>query len=411
MGPRVRSILTAAFLLMPLASVPAAWAQVTAAPEARHPEAPIPTAPVEVDGHVLYRVRGASAVPAELRAAQRARWIIEAAEDPKVDPEKLEIVETDRGVEIMAGGRSVGLVLEADARFEGLNVHELALAQREAVKAALIRYRAARTPMRLGTAAARTLAATAILAALIALLLPLFRRIDRFVQRRWKRHVEELEEKSFELLRADRIRGMIRGALRTIRAVLLLALFYVYLSHTLTLFPWTRFIAVRLNAWVLNPLRSMGSAFLAEIPDLIFLAILAIVVRYGLKLLRLFFAGIDGGSIRFEGFDAEWAWPTYKIVRVAIIAFAVVVAYPYIPGSGSEAFKGVSLFAGVILSLGSTSAISNIIAGYTMTYRRAFRVGDRVKIGDVVGDVTDIRLQVTTVRTLKNEEVVIPNAT
>jgi small-conductance mechanosensitive channel len=155
----------------------------------------------------------------------------------------------------------------------------------------------------------------------------------------------------------------------------------------------------------------MGSAFLAEIPDLIFLAILAVVVRYGLKLLRLFFAGIDGGSIKFEGFDAEWAWPTYKIVRVAVIAFAVVVAYPYIPGSGSEAFKGVSLFAGVIFSLGSTSAISNIIAGYTMTYRRAFRVGDRVKIGDVVGDVTDIRLQVTTVKTLKNEEVVIPNAT
>ena len=99
------------------------------------------------------------------------------------------------------------------------------------------------------------------------------------------------------------------------------------------------------------------------------------------------------------------------MVRVAIIAFAVVVAYPYIPGSGSEAFKGVSLFAGVVFSLGSTSAISNVIAGYMMTYRRAFRVGDRIKVGDVVGDVTDIRLQVTTLRTLKNEEVVIPNAT
>ncbi|MCG6923085.1 MAG: mechanosensitive ion channel family protein [Acidobacteria bacterium] len=394
-------------------------ALLTGAPEARaqasgdlvYPNAPIPTAPVEVDGVVLFRLRGASAFPAEARAARRVRMIVEAAEDPAVDPNRLEIVEVQGALEIRGGKRTIGYVLEADARLEGLTMHELALAQREAVTAALIRYREARTPMRLGTAAAHALAATAALAALLALLLPLFRRLDRFIARRWKRRAEALEEKSFELLRADRIRRMVRGGLSTLRAVLLLALFYVYLGYVLTLFPWTRFIAVRLNSWVLNPLRSMGSAFLAEIPDLIFLAILAVVVRYGLKLLRLFFAGIDGGSIKFEGFDAEWAWPTYKIVRVAVIAFAVVVAYPYIPGSGSEAFKGVSLFAGVIFSLGSTSAISNIIAGYTMTYRRAFRVGDRVKIGDVVGDVTDIRLQVTTVKTLKNEEVVIPNAT
>jgi small-conductance mechanosensitive channel len=155
----------------------------------------------------------------------------------------------------------------------------------------------------------------------------------------------------------------------------------------------------------------MGRAVLTDIPDLIFLVMLALVVRYGLKLLRLFFEGIARGSITFEGFEAEWAWPTYKIVRVAVIGFAAVVAYPYIPGSGSEAFKGVSLLAGVVFSLGSTSAISNIIAGYTMTYRRAFRVGDRVKVGDVIGDVTDIRLQVTTLKTPKNEEVVIPNAT
>ena len=97
-------------------------------------------------------------------------------------------------------------------------------------------------------------------------------------------------------------------------------------------------------------------------------------------------------------------------MRAAVIAFALIVAYPYIPGSGSAAFKGVSLFAGVVFSLGSSSAISNVIAGYMMTYRRAFKVGDRVKIGDAVGDVIDMRLQVTHIRSLKNEEIVIPNS-
>jgi len=95
---------------------------------------------------------------------------------------------------------------------------------------------------------------------------------------------------------------------------------------------------------------------------------------------------------------------------VAIIAFGLIVAYPYIPGSESEAFKGVSLFIGIVFSLGSSSAISNIIAGYMMTYRRAFKVGDRVKIGEAMGDVIEMRLQVTHLRSFKNEEIVIPNS-
>lgn len=403
-----RSICPAALLLALLTAVPAARAQNPANPAV----GPIPTAMVEVDGRPLFRLRGASAIPAEARAALRTRLIVAAAQDPKVDPSKLEIVETEDGTALVGGdSRSIGLILEADARLEGLTVHELAMAQREAVKRAIVRYREARTPVKLGTVAAQALVATALLAALLALLLPAFRKADRFVHRRFKKSARELEEKSFELLRADRLRGMVRGGLRSLRAITVVGLVYFYLSFALGLFPWTRFIAVRLNSWILSPLETIGRAILADIPDIFFLVVLAVVVRYALKLLRLFFDGIARGSIAFAEFEAEWAWPTYKIARVGVIAFAAVVAYPYIPGSGSEAFKGVSLFAGIVFSLGSTSAISNIIAGYTMTYRRAFRVGDRIKVGDTVGDVTDIRLQVTTLKTLKNEEVVIPNAT
>ena len=102
--------------------------------------------------------------------------------------------------------------------------------------------------------------------------------------------------------------------------------------------------------------------------------------------------------------------PTYKIARLAVVAFGLIVAYPYIPGSQSAAFKGVSLFLGVVFSLGSSSAISNLVAGYTMTYRRAFKLGDRVKIGETIGDVIEMRLQVTHLRSLKNEEVIVPNS-
>ena len=154
----------------------------------------------------------------------------------------------------------------------------------------------------------------------------------------------------------------------------------------------------------------MGRGLVDALPNLFFLVILALVTRYLLKFLRLFFDALARGAVALQGFDVDWALPTYRVLRLLVLAFALVVAYPYIPGSGSAAFQGVSLFLGVIVSLGSTSIIANILAGYAITYRRAFRLGDRIRVGDAVGDVTEMRLQVTHLRSLKNEEIVLPNS-
>jgi small-conductance mechanosensitive channel len=167
---------------------------------------------------------------------------------------------------------------------------------------------------------------------------------------------------------------------------------------------------VQLVAITLDPLRTMGSGFIAAVPNLVFIVILAFLLHYGLRLMRLFFEAIEHGSVRFSGFEPYWAVPTFRMARVIVLAFAAVVAYPYIPGSDSGAFKGVSLFLGVILSLGSSSAVANVIAGYSLTYRRAFKVGQRIRIGEDIGDVVEIRLQVTHLRSLKNEEIIIPNS-
>jgi small-conductance mechanosensitive channel len=143
----------------------------------------------------------------------------------------------------------------------------------------------------------------------------------------------------------------------------------------------------------------------------VFVAVVVIMARYVLRLTRLYFESVDRGTVTLARFDREWALPTYRIARVIIIAFGAVVAYPYIPGSSSEAFKGVSIFLGLVVSLGSSSIIGNLMAGYTMIYRRAFKVGDRISIESVTGDVTERRLMVTHLRTVKNEEVVVPNST
>jgi len=237
------------------------------------------------------------------------------------------------------------------------------------------------------------------------------RAIDRRLARRFRDRVKSLTISSFELVRAERLWGVVRGAVRLAGGLVVVAGGYVYLRYLLELFPATRGAAAQLDDWVLAPLGVIGGGVLAKIPDLIFLAVMFLVVRYLLRMVHALFAAVGRGEVEISGFDPDWADPTYKLVRLGIVAFGLIVAYPYIPGSDSAAFKGVSIFLGVVFSLGSSSAIANVLAGYSLTYRRAFREGDRVKIAGILGDVSQVRLQATYLRTPKNEEVVVPNST
>ena len=255
------------------------------------------------------------------------------------------------------------------------------------------------------------LAATVLMVLIFWSIVRLTRWVDSWAQLRIQKRLETLEDKAHRLIRAEQVWAVFAGLLRALRFLLIVLLAYFYLNTVLGLYPWTRPAAMVLFDIVLNPLKTLWSGFVASVPDLVFLAILFVVVRYILRLVRLFFEGVQLGRIRLQNFDPDWALPSFKILRFLIVAFAVVVAYPYIPGSDSMAFKGVSLFLGVIFSLGSSSFIANMMAGLSMTYRGAFKDGDRVRIGDVAGAVEDIKLMTTRIRTPKNEIVVIPNST
>jgi small-conductance mechanosensitive channel len=134
------------------------------------------------------------------------------------------------------------------------------------------------------------------------------------------------------------------------------------------------------------------------------------ITVYVLRFIHFVFRALEKGTIQFSWFYPEWADSTYKIVRILVIAFAVAFVFPYIPGSRSPAFRYISLFLGVVASLGSSSAIANLFAGVVLVYTRAFQIGDRVKIGDTMGDVMERSLLVTRLRTIKNEYITIPNS-
>jgi small-conductance mechanosensitive channel len=374
-------------------------------------EAEYARASVMLDGEVLFFVRGVQAYPAEKRAQVIGGRIKAIAADPSVAVGALRLAETERGTDILAGDRFVMTVTNDDAGRGGVSHQFMAQAMQRRIAEAVTAYRSERTPRTLlvktGVAVGATLAAWLLLLGVRRA----FRRIHVLVEGRTRSAVEGLEAHSFRLVQAKQVSAALRGFVVSLRVLAIAVIGYGYLQVVLELYPWSRSLSRQLSAIFLDPLANMGASFLNELPNLAFLAILTLVTRYLLRFVKLFFAGVEKGTIVFANFDQDWAWPTYRIIRFLVIAFAVVVAYPYIPGSRSAAFQGVSIFIGVIFSLGSSSLIANLIAGYSMTYRRTFRVGDRIQVGDVTGDVTESGLMVTRIRTIKNEEVVVPNST
>ena len=373
--------------------------------------ADIPLADVEVDGRVLFQVRGVSAFPAEARAEQIENSIVELARTADFDPKQLRIQEGEYRTEILAVDRSVITLYDADGYIEQAPRQKLADAKLQRLCTAIDDYRRDRMPDYLQGAAGLSLAAGLAAAAALWLLLRLNRVLNAWMHRRLKRKIHSVGIQSFEILRAERIFAALRGTLNLATGLGGALLMAFTLHYVLVLFPWTRHLGEALFAALAQPFVVLGSALLDKLPDLAFLTILFLLVRYLLKVLRFFFDSVNQGSVKLAGFQPDWAEPSYRIARLVTIVFALTVAYPHIPGSGSEAFKGISLFLGLMFSLGSTSFLANTLAGYSLIYRRAFKLGDRVKIGEAIGDVIEMRLQVTHLRSLKNEEIIVPNST
>ncbi|EXI79753.1 MAG: Potassium efflux system KefA precursor [Candidatus Accumulibacter appositus] len=397
-------------LLPAMVIAPTASAQVGAPWGELHPDAEIVTAPVEVDGRVLFRVRGVTSFPAEARAAAIVARIESFASDPTAEAAVVQVTDSSTHSTISVGEKPLMTLFDADARVEQTEREDLAIANSERISAAIADYRRERTPEVLRKHAVEAAAALAALALVVTAVVWLTGRLHDLLAKRFRSRVGGLEIRSFEIVRAERIWAALRAAVSGLRFLAVAAAVFASLDFVLGGFPWTRAFARDLTTVVVRPLKTMGEAFVGYFPDLVFLVILALIVRFFLRLIRLFFGAVARGAVSLEDFEREWAWPTYKIVRFAVLTFAVIVAYPYIPGSDSDAFKGISLLVGLVVSLGSSSAIANLVAGLMITYRRAFKLGDRVMIGDVIGDVIDIHAQVTHLRTLKNEEVTIANS-
>jgi small-conductance mechanosensitive channel len=239
----------------------------------------------------------------------------------------------------------------------------------------------------------------------------LFRgKINRFLLSKRGIWFKGIKIKNYEIVDQDReIIGIVFIS-KLIRWALIILLLYISIPILFSIFPPTQRIAETLFGYILTPLKKIGGSILNYIPELITIIVIVIITRYLLKFIKYLASEVQNERLKIPGFFPDWTKPTYNIIKVLILAFMFIVIFPYLPGSDSPVFKGVSVFLGIVFSLGSSSIIGNIMAGLVITYMRPFQIGDRIKIGDILGDVTEKTPFVTRLRTPKKEFITIPNS-
>jgi small-conductance mechanosensitive channel len=260
----------------------------------------------------------------------------------------------------------------------------------------------------LGRATA-ALVATIILIWLLGRLGTILNAIVNRIDQRMQKRGRGLGYGSVEVLSSDAILQLVRSAVGAVRVVASISAIYLWILAV----AWALDKGGRVFPLVVAPfltaLTAIGSAAVAFIPNMIFMIVIFVVARFAARTVGLFADAVTEGKINVVGIDADLATPTRRLATLLIWVVALVMAVPYLPGSDSRAFQGVAVIFGVLVSLGSSSVVSNLLSGLVLTYTRAYRVGDRVKIGDVVGDVVGLGTFTTRIRTIKDEEVSIPN--
>jgi small-conductance mechanosensitive channel len=244
---------------------------------------------------------------------------------------------------------------------------------------------------------------------LIMLVWFLFKRFGKKVNTWSGDRIKPLYIKKLRLLSAKHIISLIHFGLRIAKYLITLFQLFITVPIVFSLFPATEHIATVLFHYALTPLKAIGMGIIRYIPNLITIIIILLVTRYVIRGLKFFSKQIASGKLVIPGFYADWAQPTFNILRFLLYAFTVAVIYPYLPGSDSKIFQGVSVFVGIIFSLGSSSAIGNLVAGFVITYMRPFKIGDRIQIQNNIGFVVEKSLIVVRIKTHKNEYITFPN--
>lgn len=416
-------LVVACFLAMAL--VPAARAETAIAPDSvaispsdtaaqvSESVAPVATGfPVFLGGKKLFVVRVARAgvPPAERAAAIRARLDEAVKQFEGARADSIWMRRTPEGVEVYDRGLRLFVVTHGDV--EGMSVPELAqyaASLPEQLKQGILKERASRSPMGLAIAIALALGFTLLALILAKLLVEGGKRWRRFLDRFLPKHLPVFRLGNLQVLTAGQLAQILIAVIGRLDLILGVLLLYAYLTAVFSLFTWSQAWSWWLVSFAQGEVVQALIAIREAIPGLLVIATIFFLFRWLTKTSDRFFDAIEAGKVSVEWIHPEVAKPTKRLVKIGLWVIALAIAYPYIPGSSSKAVQNISILLGLMLSLGSTGIVGNAIAGIVLTYSRSFKVGDRVRIGDNVGDIVGLGFFATKLRTPRNEEVTLPN--
>ena len=369
-----------------------------------------PGYPVTVEGQEVLRIyEGIGSFTAQDRAQAASERFEKLIYAPAADLANIAAGDSAYGTAITLGDNVLLVVTDDDARHFHMSRQVLANLFARRIRDAISEARLQHSAQFLIRAAIYAV----ITLALYLLIVWLVVRATRWlltVLRSMAAGFKGIRIQQSQIIAGERMAAVLIAGVQLVRFLLLFVFTWIFLATEFNYFPWTREHGARLLSYIGTPVKFIGLAFLNYLPNLLYIVVIVAAMYYLLKFVQVLTREVERGNIRISGFYPEWSQPTYKIVRFLLFAFTAVIIYPYLPGENSPAFKGVGIFIGVLFSLGSTSAVANVVAGVILIYTRGFRVGDWVKIGDNMGEVTVQTMLATHVKTIRNEEIIIPNS-
>lgn len=238
----------------------------------------------------------------------------------------------------------------------------------------------------------------------------MYRKLKRYILVVKQTKLKPVKIKDYELLNQDRVAHfMVMGA-NVLRYGVIALLLIFTIPILFAIFPATEKLALKIFSYMWNPVKTVFHSVFNYLPNLVMIVVIFFSIKFLIRGIKFLMNEIQSQRLKINGFYPDWAQPTYHIFRFLLYAFMVAMIYPYLPGSDSRVFQGISVFVGLIVSLGSSTVIANIVAGMVITYMRPFKIGDRIQLNDVMGDVIEKTPFVTRIRTPKNELVTIPNS-
>lgn len=370
-----------------------------------------PGVPVVVEGDTLfylYTKRGGY-TPLQ-RAEMIDAAIMQLGKRFTLHPDSVYIESSDIVTDLMYGNKVIASFTDQDGLWEGRSREQLATDKRKIVVQKLKELKEEHSLWQLGK---RILYFVLVLAGqylLFWLTGWLFRKLKVRIQKLKDTRLKPISIQNYELLDTQRQVNLLIFLSNLLRYVIMLLQLLITIPLLFAIFPQTKGLAYQIFSYIWNPIKNILVGIVDYIPNLFAILIICFAVKYLVRLVHYLSREVEAGRLKFGGFYPDWAMPTYHIIRFLLYAFMIAMIYPYLPGAKSGVFQGISVFIGLIVSLGSSTVIGNVIAGLVITYMRPFKLGDRIQLNDTTGNVIEKTPLVTRIKTPKNGVVTIPNS-